>query len=314
MPPLSDTEIINWQDDYLASDTNGPANADMISTQLGDQVRNIKSVERAESELKQWERHGLTATYISATSFSFAGDKRTTAVVGRRIKVTISGSTKYGTILSSSFGASKTTVTAQWDLEEYTAHAFTFVNPASVSFPTDVTAAFPTALRVEFWTVNGAGTAGDRIGRVVNTSSYSAPNTTVSFLSGAPYVPLALGHQDVLMVPSAGITNTIADVAFGVVTPDLFQSGWGHTIATGTFTVTANGAAGPFTVPLAATRVTNSYVVQIQALNSNTAPSNTQWANPKVSARTTTNFAVTFPVALTAGPVMTFDFVILEQA
>jgi len=48
---------------------------------------------------------GPTPTYISATSFSLAGDQTSTFNVGRRVKTTNSGGTIYSTITSSVFGA-----------------------------------------------------------------------------------------------------------------------------------------------------------------------------------------------------------------
>lgn len=53
---------------------------------------------------------GPTPTFVSATSFTVAGDQTTTFTAGRRVKTTNSGGTVYSTIASSVFGAS-TTVT-----------------------------------------------------------------------------------------------------------------------------------------------------------------------------------------------------------
>lgn len=48
---------------------------------------------------------GPTPTYVSATSFTLAGDQRTAFHVGRRIKTTNSGGNVYSTITVSAFGA-----------------------------------------------------------------------------------------------------------------------------------------------------------------------------------------------------------------
>jgi hypothetical protein len=53
---------------------------------------------------------GPTPTYVSATSFTLAGDQTTTFTVGRRLKTTNSGGTVYSTITASAFAA-VTTVT-----------------------------------------------------------------------------------------------------------------------------------------------------------------------------------------------------------
>lgn len=74
---------------------------------------NISGVNDATSSSSQWET-GPAPTYISATSFSLAGDQTSTFTVGRRLKTTNSGGTIYSTILSSAFGA-VTTVVVQND-------------------------------------------------------------------------------------------------------------------------------------------------------------------------------------------------------
>ena len=58
----------------------------------------------------QWIASGLTPTYISATSFSFAGDQTSLYHVGRRLKTTNTGGTIYSTIKSSAFGSITTIV------------------------------------------------------------------------------------------------------------------------------------------------------------------------------------------------------------
>jgi hypothetical protein len=58
----------------------------------------------------EWIAFTNTATYISATSFSYAGDQTTTFHVGRRLKTTNSGGTVYSTIKTSTFSAGTTTL------------------------------------------------------------------------------------------------------------------------------------------------------------------------------------------------------------
>lgn len=58
----------------------------------------------------QWVASGLTPTYVSATSFTLAGDQTSTFTVGRRLKTTNSGGTVYSRISASAYAAS-TTVT-----------------------------------------------------------------------------------------------------------------------------------------------------------------------------------------------------------
>lgn len=76
---------------------------------------NISGVNDAgATTLDQWIASGLTPTYIAATQFSLAGDQTSTFHVGRRVKTTNSGGTRYGTITASAYGA-VTTVTVSND-------------------------------------------------------------------------------------------------------------------------------------------------------------------------------------------------------
>lgn len=306
---LLDTMITDWQSDYLSADTNSPADGAKILTTLDDEVRNIKSVVRAESEAKEWVRLGLTPTYVSATSFTLSGDHTDEAVVGRRIKATLSGATRYGYILSATYGTGTTTVTVQWDLEEEPT-TFSRVDANTIKFTgVDKGTSYAVNTRVQFW---NDSTSTVRKTRVVSSVSF-ATNTTVVFTGGDPYQSLAVADDRVL-IPSVGLNSSLTEVKFGTFTPDVDVSGWGHTVVTGSFQVTANNTAGPFTISLPDTRPTNTYIVNVQAISANTAPSNTNWVEPLVTSRSTTNFAVTLPASITTGPVMTYDFSILEQS
>lgn len=78
---------------------NGTANTDAIN------------VQQLAQNINQWVNFAGTPTFITATSFSVAGDQTAIFQVGRRVRTTNSGSVLvYGTILTSVFGA-VTTVT-----------------------------------------------------------------------------------------------------------------------------------------------------------------------------------------------------------
>jgi hypothetical protein len=53
----------------------------------------------------EWVASGLTPTYVSATSFTLAGDQTSAFHKDRRLKTTNSGGTVYSTITASVFGA-----------------------------------------------------------------------------------------------------------------------------------------------------------------------------------------------------------------
>jgi len=307
--PVADTDITTWLADFTGADSNAPVDGENIGGLLDDVARNIKSVQRAESENKQWVRPGWAPTFVTATSFTLTGDRRTTAVSGRRCKATLTGGVKYGTVASSSFGSSVTTVNVRWDLEEYT--PWTRVDNDSLTIAADVATRFASGTVFEFWRSNSTGDV--RYVRVVDTAVYSAPDTTITLLTGDPFQNIPATF-DSLLVPSEGIDATVSEVEFGAFAPDLYQSGWGHTAIATAFEITANNTAGPFTVALPDVRATNTYTPQVQAVSANTAPSNTLWAMPMVTAVNVANFVVTLPVAIDTGPVMTYDFVILEQA
>lgn len=65
-----------------------------------DQVLGINDVSAVQD---QWIASGLTATYVSASSFTVPGDETTELHVGRRLKIVDGGGTKYGTIHTSAF-------------------------------------------------------------------------------------------------------------------------------------------------------------------------------------------------------------------
>lgn len=304
--PLSDSTITDWAADYLGDDTNSPTDSEDMAGLLDDQVRLIMSVVRAEAENKMWERWGLTPTYVSATAFKLPGDVRVQpAVVGRRVKVTYGSGTKYGTIITSSYSAPDTTVTVVWDLEEVA--PFTRVTGDQITIAGDVTARFAAGAKCEFRNDNATG---DRVVRVVSASSYAAPNTTVDFTTGDPYFSIGTSN-DRLMVPSQGIDNTISEVAFGLFTPSLYQSGWPQGVIRGVVDVVANGTTGPFTVSLPERLPSTSYFIQLQPISTTVAPSSTRWAHAYAAPYSATAFRITLPVAIGA-VTMRFEYTIIR--
>lgn len=72
-------------------------------------IDNLSGINDVSASLDQWVA-GPAPTYISATSFSVAGDQTGTFQSGRRVRTTNTGGTIYSTIVTSAFGA-VTTVT-----------------------------------------------------------------------------------------------------------------------------------------------------------------------------------------------------------
>lgn len=78
-----------------------------------DNISGINDVAAAQAG-NEWVA-GPAPTYVSATSFTLAGDQTATFTVGRRVKTTNGGGTVYSTITAASFGANITTLTVTND-------------------------------------------------------------------------------------------------------------------------------------------------------------------------------------------------------
>jgi hypothetical protein len=87
-----------------STDTDPPSSAEWTE----DGISGINDT--ATTSIDQWVTSGLTPTYVSATSFTLSGDQTSEFHVGRRLKSTNSGGTRYSRIITSAYGA-LTTVT-----------------------------------------------------------------------------------------------------------------------------------------------------------------------------------------------------------
>lgn len=308
---VTDTNITLWNDDFLTADSNAPTDNAYIEGLLGAQIRNCKSVVRAESENKSWVRLGEVATYVSARVFTLSGDWRTVASVGRRVKATITGGSVYGTIITSSFATSTTTVTVQWDL---VLAAFTpsVLSDDEIEVNDDYISLFPVGARVLFTdTDNGA-----QFVRVVASAVDTGLNATITFTSGDPAIPLTSLIDVKTYLPSSGIDNTLSEVEFGIFTPDAFESGMPHAFLAGQFQIVLNGGAGPFTVDFPVAMHDTSSIVSVTPTGIvSGAPTAEDWKKPYVSAVSTTGFTVRFPTGSTPNSgTVKYDYVLWRQA
>ncbi|WP_421782602.1 hypothetical protein [Kiloniella litopenaei] len=85
----------------------------MAPSQVNDVMRQIMADVRAHAEDGGWLDWGHTPTYVATDKFSVPGDQTAAYTVGRRVRITDSG-TKYGTITAASY-TSLTTVTIELD-------------------------------------------------------------------------------------------------------------------------------------------------------------------------------------------------------
>jgi hypothetical protein len=308
VPPLSDTDITTWAADYLTADGNSPSDTEYINQLLGAQARNIKSVKRAESLNKQWVRTGYVPTYISANSFSHPGDVRTVLAVGRRVRATDGAGQQYGTILTSSFAASITTVTVQWDLELSSGESLVVTGADTMEVDDDYISRYPVGSRVVIWDWD----TGTRIVRVVASVVDTGANAEVTLTSGDPYLPISgLGDKEVYR-PSVGIVASVSEVEVGMFTPNVFRSGLPHAFLAGTFEIELDGSDGPFAVDLPVRMDDDTYKVFItpQGVVSG-SPTDTAWKKPYHSGASETAFQVSFPTGSTADDaVVAYDYVI----
>lgn len=312
---VTDTDITFWQDDFLTNDTNSPSDNAYIEGLLGAQIRNCKSVVRAESENKAWVRLGEVATYVSATSFTLSGDWRTVASVGRRVKATITGGSVYGTIITSSFATSTTTVTVQWDLKRRGVGFGPTVAVDTVTFTGsgDISSQFAVNDIHEIWDVD---TVGNRKIRKVASITVAFGATIITYVSGDPYVPLDAAADLAVMAPSSGIDNTLSEVELGIFTPDAFESGMPHAFLAGQFQIVLDGGDGPFSVSFPVAMHDASSIVSLTPTGIvSGAPTTGEWKKAYVSAVSTTGFTVVFPTGATPNSgTVKYDWVLWRQA
>lgn len=100
---------------------------DANDVQVGSPWDNITGVNDTSGSTSQWQASSATPTYVSATSFTLAGDQTTDFHVGRRVQATVTAGTVYGIITSSTYSTS-TTVVVQMDSGQSLDSGLTAVN------------------------------------------------------------------------------------------------------------------------------------------------------------------------------------------
>ena len=146
----------------------------------------------------QWVVYANAPTYISATSFSVAGDQKPTFQVGRRLRSTNTGGTIYSTILTATFADGITTITVANDSgtldSGLSAVSYGLISVANTSLPTGPAfSAYQSTLQAvatatftklqfqteEFDTASGFDTANGRF--TPKVAGYYAINAGVSY-------------------------------------------------------------------------------------------------------------------------------------
>lgn len=103
---------------------------------------NISGVNDVSVTASEWQASGFTPTYISATSFSVAGDQTATYQTGRRLQSTVTAGTAYSSVVSAAFSAGITTVTVSNDSTPLdsglSAVSYGLLTPTNPSIPVTV--------------------------------------------------------------------------------------------------------------------------------------------------------------------------------
>lgn len=109
--------ISDWKADYTTADTNVPTGSTPLpfppvgdGNSLGEVIRDRKAVIRQESLNKGWTPDALTATYVSADTFTVTGDQRALFPLNAAVKYLKGTTTGYSWVWKVSFAAGVTTV------------------------------------------------------------------------------------------------------------------------------------------------------------------------------------------------------------
>ena len=146
----------------------------ILKTAAGVTVRtvdNVSGINDTSITIDEWTSSGQTATYVSSTSFTLVGDQTTDFHVGRRLKITDSGGTKYATIKTSAF-TTLTTITLSGDALE------TPISAVSMSILRATDTAIPSAFTTKSQIAANQDDYDPGTGRVVRISSDARRNIT----------------------------------------------------------------------------------------------------------------------------------------
>ena len=170
--------------------TSGQTYKCILQDSLSNQIRLIDNIsgvnDVATPTISEWVVFGTSPSYVSSTTFSVAGDQTAIFTATRRVRVTISGSLYYGSVVSSTYSTGSTSVVCTMDSTPIsagiTAVAYAFMNPAYSSFPVPVT--IPSGTKMAFyqatpptgWTTVTTGTGAgqsqnDSMMRIVTTGT-----------------------------------------------------------------------------------------------------------------------------------------------
>ena len=247
----------------------------MLPSNLNNAIRALMKNTRDWFNDAQWIEYGdgdatYTAAYVSGTSFTINGvDVTAIYHAGRRIKITDTAATLYGTIASSSF-STNTTVNVTWDSGSLTSGALNNVyigalSKTNDSIPTGISAekiANGTISDAEFQYLNGVTSA---IQTQLDAKNVKANNLSdvVSASTARTNLGLAIGSDvqafDAQLSDVAGLTPTDSNFIVGNGSNFITESG-----------ATARTSLGLGTI---ATQAANSVAITGGSITGMSAPS-----------------------------------------
>lgn len=257
-----------------------------------DQVRGLNDVTATQDE---WVATGLTPTYVSATSFTLAGDQTTEFHEGRRLKITAAGATKYDTITGSVF-TTLTTVTVAGDAlaNPTTAVSYSLIRANNPSISSEMVyrkgTAVASAATCDIWNTEGdylhlTGSTGPITS--FGTAPYAGAQKTLIFDS----TPTITHHATTLQLPgglnifaAAGDRLIVrADTTANMIVTSLVRASGlpplGTSIPRGHLAGAAlSTAGGSATMTVAAGQATDSTNAVVMSLASATGKTTSAWA------------------------------------
>lgn len=239
-------------------------------------IDNLRGINDTSVTIDQWVASGITPTYVSATSFTLAGDQTSAFHVGRMLKTTNTGGTTYSVIVASVFGAltTVTVVNSSGTLDSgLSAVSYGLITAVNPSINADMVnrkgTAVASAATTDIWKVSGdfihvTGNTGPitslgtapyaGVERVVifDSTPTLTHNATTLILPGGANIVAAAGDRMIVradttanMIVISYVRTSGLPVVQGVTLSNLSKSFYGLTYANGTDAVNdINFAAG----------------------------------------------------------------------
>lgn len=214
-------------------------------------VDNVAGINDTSVSTTQWVSSGVTPTYVSASSFTLAGDQTSEFHVGRRVQCTVTAGTVYGVIATTAY-TTLTTVTVTLD---------------SGSLDAGLSAVNLSLLRADYPALPRSAAVRTSMGVAA-----SGANTDITSLGAVTGVTAAQGNNSTLLATTAFVQAAAAPVgtvihSISSTAPTGYLKANGQTIGSASSGATGRAAADAeslFTVIWNSTSNTD-FVIQTSA-------------------------------------------------